>query len=90
MTEREISAELMAAAWNHPDLPKGLQAKADEVAARARSLAAAEGVEMEVTTVAGVRPKGRAFVNVVTDNVDQEFGSSRSARYRILGRAGTG
>lgn len=90
MAEREISAELMAMAWNHPDIPKALQAEADRRAARARELAAAEGVEMEVTTVAGVRPKGRAFVNVVSDNVDQEFGSSRSARYRILGRAGAG
>lgn len=86
MAEREIGPELMAAAWNHPDIPKMLKAEADKRAARVRQLAAAEGVEMEVKVVSGVRPKGRAYANVVSDNPDQEFGSSKSKRYRILGR----
>lgn len=90
MAEVEIGPKLMAQAWNHPDIPKFLQAKADKVAARAKSLAASEDVEMNITTVSGVRPKGRAYVNVVGDNADQEFGTSRTARRRILGRAGEG
>lgn len=90
MAEVEVGPELQAKAWNHPELPKILQQVADRVAARAKGLAAAEGVEMEIKTVSGVRPKGRPYVNVVSDNPDQEFGSSRSAKYRILGRAGEG
>lgn len=69
---------------------KGLQAKADKIKARVESIAAAEEVTMQVTTEAGIRPGGRPFVNVVSDNAEQEFGSSRTKRRRILGRAGEG
>lgn len=90
MAEVEITPEFIQMAVNHPDIPKHLQVVADRVKARAVALASAEGVEMEVDTVAGVRPKGRPFVNVVSDNADQEHGSATSAKYRILGRAGEG
>lgn len=90
MSEVEITFEYIQQAANHPGVVKQLQVVADRVKARAESLAAAEGVEMEVTTRAGVRPGGRPFVNVEGDNEDQEFGSSRSGRFRILGRAGEG
>ena len=45
---------------------------------------------MEITTVAGTRPGGRQYVNVIGDNVEQEWGSSRTERRRILGRAAEG
>ena len=54
------------------------------------SMVMEEGVEMDVRTEAGVRPGGRPFVNVVGDNAEQEFGSSRMDRFRLLGRAGEG
>lgn len=73
---------------NHPDVVAHLQVVGDRVKAAAVSLAAAEGVEMEVSTVTGVRPGGRPYVNVLADNEEQEFGSARSGRFRILGRAG--
>ena len=88
MAEVEVSYEFIQQAAQHPDVVAHLQVVADRVRAAAEGLAAAEGVDMSVSTVAGVRPKGRPFVNVVTDNVDQEFGSGLSARYRIMGRAG--
>lgn len=72
---------------HEPGVAAHLQVVANRVAARAKSIAAAEDVDMEVTTVAGVRPKGRPFVNVITNNAEQEFGSSRTERRRILGRA---
>lgn len=88
MAEVEISAELIQKAMQNVGIPPRLQEVADQIKARTESLAADEGVEMEVSTVSGVRPKGRPYVNVVSDNEEQEFGSSRSAKYRILGRAG--
>lgn len=90
MAEVRIGPELMAKAVNHPDIPRALQAKAEQIASRARALAESEGVRMNVTTQVGVRPKGRPFANVVGDNVEQEWGSSRSGRRRILGRAAEG
>lgn len=90
MAEVEITFAYIQSAAHHPDVRKQLQVVADRIKGRADGLARAEGVDMNVTTVAGVRPKGRPFVNVVGDNAEQEFGSSRTKRRRILGRAGEG
>ena len=65
-----------------------LRAKADEVAASARSIAASENVEgFEVSVSEGTRPKGRPYARVSTPSVDQEFGTWRTPKLRILGRA---
>lgn len=90
MGEVEISYEFIQKAANHPDVVAHLQVVADRIRKRAEGIAANEGVDMQVTTVAGVRPGGRPFVNVVSDNAEQEFGSSRVDRRRILGRAAGG
>jgi hypothetical protein len=90
MGKAEISYEFIQKAAQHPDVRKRLQDLADKVKANAERLAAAGGVEMNVTTKAGTRPGGRPFVNVEADNADQEFGSAVSGRYRIMGRAGEG
>lgn len=87
MAEVTITPEFIQSAMHQPGVAAQLQVVANRVAARARSIAASEGVEMEVTTVAGVRPKGRPYVNVVTNNAEQEYGSARTKRRRILGRA---
>lgn len=88
MAEIEISGAYIKEAMQQPGVVAHLQVVADRVAARAAGLASAEGVEMNVTTVAGVRPGGRPFVNVVSDNSDQEHGTAKTPRRRILGRAG--
>lgn len=90
MGEVEISYELIQKAAQHRDVRARVQDKAEEVAAGARRLASQEGVEMGVKVVSGTRPGGRPFSNVVGDNADQEFGTSRSERRRILGRAAEG
>ncbi len=88
--ELEISRELILKAMHHADVKAHLQVIANRRKKRAEQIAASEGVEMTVTTVAGVRPGGRPFVNIVSDNVDQEFGTARTKRRRILGRAAAG
>jgi orotate phosphoribosyltransferase-like protein len=90
MAEVEISQELIQKAMTNPGVAAQLQVVADRVKARAEALAKQEGVDMKVSTVTGIRPRGRPFVNVVSDNPDQEFGSATHKRYRILGRAGEG
>lgn len=85
-----LTYEYIQRAAQKPLVRKALQAKADKIKARVESIAAAEEVTMQVTTEAGIRPGGRPFVNVVSDNAEQEFGSSRTKRRRILGRAGEG
>lgn len=90
MAEIEITPEFIRSAMHQPGVAAHLQVVADRVAKRAAGIAASEGVEMTIGTVAGIRPKGRPFVNVVADNADQEFGTSRTGRRRILGRAAEG
>jgi hypothetical protein len=90
MAEMEISAAYIKQAMQQPGVAAHLQVIADRRKKLAETLAKAEGVEMNVTTVAGVRPGGRPFVNVVSDNADQEFGTSKTSRRRILGRAAAG
>lgn len=90
MAEVEISYEFIQKAAQHPGVAAALQVVANRVKSRAQQLAEADGVDMRVTTEAGVRPGGRPFVNVIGDNPDQEWGTSRGGRFRILGRAGAG
>lgn len=90
MAEIEISYEFIQKAARQPGVAAALQIVANRVKSRAQQLAAKDDVAMRVTTESGVRPGGRPFVNVVGDNADQEFGTSRMGRFRILGRAGAG
>lgn len=90
LAEVEITYEFIQKAAQHPGVREQLQVVADRIASRARGLAASEDVTMEVTTKSGLRPKGRPYVNVIGDNAEQEWGSSRTGRRRILGRAAEG
>ena len=88
MAEVEISPELLQKAMTHPDVVAHLATVAGRVAARAGALAQSEQVDMEIWVETGTRPGGRPFANVMADNEEQEFGSARMRRRRILGRAG--
>ncbi|UVF61135.1 hypothetical protein SEA_AOKA_11 [Arthrobacter phage Aoka] len=88
MAETEISYEFIQEAARHPGVVAHLGVVAERIKRRAEQLADSEEVEMEVATEAGIRPGGRPFVNVVADNAEQEYGSARMRRLRILGRAG--
>src|SRR5690606_20807010 len=57
------------------------------IARRAELLAASEGGEMETWVEEGTRPGWRPQAVVYGDNAEQEFGSARAERRRILGRA---
>jgi len=63
---------------------------ADRIAARAQAIADADTAEdaedITIGRVDGTRPKGRPFARV-TAPLDQEFGTPKVARRRILGRA---
>lgn len=64
---------------------KGAQV-ADDIAARARQIAASEGVDAQITREDGTRPKGRPYSRVSARR-DQEYGTAATARRAILARA---
>lgn len=68
-----------------------VQAKLAEVAERGREaveqLAAAAGVEGEVWTESGVRPKGRPYSRFASDMADQEFGTETVGKHRLMAQA---
>jgi hypothetical protein len=70
-----------------PQVRAALRKQAEGIAARARSLDRSEGGDATISVVEGTRPRGRAFARVVSDDVDGEFGTSKTARRRTLGRA---
>jgi len=84
----EISRDFVRAAARHEAVTRQLRVIGDRVKNRAQSIAASEGVEMDFWIEEGERPGWRPQVVVYGDNPEQEFGSSRAERRRILGRAG--
>lgn len=85
--EVDLSYEFVKQAANHPGVLAQLGVVAERVKLRAEGIAASEGVEMKIKLVTGVRPEGRPFVDLVSEDDEQEFGTSRIGRLRILGRA---
>lgn len=63
---------------------------AEKMAARARQINAAEGGTANITVVKGIRPGGRAYANVVTDNPEEEYGSSTQRKLAPVRRAALG
>ena len=56
-------------------------------AARAQAITNAEGGKARITVESGIRPGGRAFVNIVTDSPAEEYGTESKPGTRALGRA---
>lgn len=90
MAKMEISRDYVRAAANQPAVREQLAVVARRVKARADSLASAEGVEMNTRVEVGTRPGWRPQAVVYGDNAEQEWGSSRTERRRIMGRAAEG
>ena len=82
-----ISSAFIVAAMQSEGVRQKLIERANRIKAKAQAIASTEGVEGTFEVRTGVRPKGRPFASVHCDNVDQEFGTSKTARSRILGRA---
>jgi hypothetical protein len=83
----QVNPDGVRAAMQSPTVRAGLRKRGEPIAGRARQLTAAEKVEGEVTTSEGIRPKGRPFFRVTHTNGAQEWGTSKTDRRRILGRA---
>lgn len=83
----EVSFEFIRQVQQSDAVRKALRAKADRVLARAESIAASEGVQLDARVEEMTRPKGRAEARVLSTNVAQEWGDRATARKRILGRA---
>ena len=61
--------------------------RASAIADQARAIAGAEGVDADVWTDEGTRPKGRPYARAATDAVDQERGTDTVEKRRIMARA---
>lgn len=83
----EITPGFIESAMRQEAVIKQLGVIAQSVKRRADALAGAEDVSMETWIEESVRPKGRPQAVVYGDNAEQEYGSSRSDRFRIMGRA---
>ena len=87
MATVRISRELIESAMQSRPVRAGCAAVADRKAGNARSIAASEAPEVEITREDGTRPKGRPVSRIYSSDVDGEFGTSRTEQRRILGRA---
>jgi len=83
----EISREFVQQAAQQPIVRQALRQTAERVRRRADSLAASENVKMNTWIEEGTRPGWRPQAQVYGDNAEQEWGSARSDRRRIMGRA---
>ena len=86
MATVRISRDLIVKAMQSDPVREALAKKAETLRTRADALGSQEGVEMEARVESGTRPKGRPYSNVVSNNVDQEWGDRYTERRRILGR----
>lgn len=87
MATFRISRELIEEAMRSKAVRDGLAAKADKVAAAAKSIASAEAPKTEITREDGTRPKGRPYSRVLSSDMDGEWGTAFTEQRRILGRA---
>lgn len=77
-------------AMRSPGVRNALREQAQAIASRARSINSAEGVKASVTTEHGTNARQRPYSRVLSTNAEAEFGTSRTARRRVLGRAAEG
>lgn len=64
--------------------------RATTIAARARKLTQDAGGKAVITIEQGMRANGRPYVNVVSSNADEEYGTSDVRKRRALRRAAQG
>ncbi len=87
VTRLTVSRGLMQRVSQTTQVRDALRAQANRIAARARQLDAADGGGARISVRDGIRPQGRAYANVISDDAAGEFGTSKTSRRRTLGRA---
>ena len=85
-----LSFQGIGEAMRGPEVRAALATRADAIANRARGLYSADGVTAEVGREDGTNRNGRPFARVTSTASHPEFGTSRTARRRTLGRAAEG
>lgn len=70
-----------------PNLRTALETRAKKTAERATAISRAEGGSANYTVKSGIRPGGRAFADVVSDNREEELGTEEVKRIGALRRA---
>lgn len=74
----------------NPKIAQALKNRAEKIRVAAQRISDAEGGTAHYRVVSGVRPGGRAYAYVVSDNRDEEFGTQKTKRIGALRRAARG
>lgn len=84
-----VSRETIVQAMQSSAVREALKAKADSILVAAQAIASEtpEVSDAKIWVAEGTRPKGRPFAQVVCDDVEQEHGSMRKPKIRLLGKA---
>lgn len=86
----KASSALWKAFNESPVVRRALEEKAKAIAARADQISRADGGTARHTVRTGIRPRGRAFADIVSDNPAEEFGTEEIPRINALRRAAKG
>lgn len=85
-----VSDQLFRAANRPGKIRDGLEKVAKRTVHRATALSRREGGTANYSIRHGVRPNGRVYVDVVSDNRDEEYGTEETPRIGALRRVGRG
>lgn len=86
-TRMTLSFQAIGQAMKDPGIRAALANQAQQIASRARALNSAEGVKAEIAVQHGTNGRGRPYSRITSTAADAEFGTSKTARRRVLGRA---
>lgn len=73
-----------------PTIQQACVRRAEKTRDRAAAISAAEGGTAHFAVRTGIRPGGRFFADVTSDNRDEEFGTEKTRRIGALRRAARG
>lgn len=84
---KKVSDKMWRSVNRNGAVKKALIKRAEVVRARAESISRQAGGTANYTIRSGIRPGGRVYVDVVSDNPDEEFGTEEVQRTNALRRA---
>lgn len=86
-TRMTLSFQGIGQAMKDVGIRAALASQAQQITSRARALNSAEGVTAEIGVEHGTNGRGRPYSRITSTAVTAEFGNSKTARRRVLGRA---